>query len=159
MNDLRSGPENAADIVEIGDLSGSIGFLLRLAQLQVFEQFFEALSKYDLKPGEFSVLWVVSLNPGLRQGAIARRLRIKPAHMTKVIQRLETAGFLSRTIPEDDRRSVQLSLTEVGIDFVSRHKPDFFSYFQRDPERLSEAELTTLITLLQKFVGIAKVGS
>ena len=79
------------DAIDFGDLTRSVGFLLRMAQLQSFDMFFARLAKHGLKPGEFTLLWVVGLNPGLRQGSLARRLRIKPAHMTKLVQRLVAA--------------------------------------------------------------------
>lgn len=158
MNDLRTESNIEKNGVELGDLSNSLGFLLRLAQVQIFEDFFKALAKYNLKPGEFSVLWVVSLNPGQRQGAIARSLHIKPAHMTKVVHRLEKSGFLSRTIPDNDRRSVKLALTAEGKGFVIEHKSDFFDYYQRDQTRLSETEHKTLLTLLQKLVNVSQAA-
>jgi DNA-binding MarR family transcriptional regulator len=122
--------------------------------VQIFEDFFRTLARHGLKPGEFSVLWVLSLNPGQKQGSIARRLRIKPPHMTKVIQRLESGGYLIRTIPDDDRRSVRLRLTPKGAEFVAAHRAEFFAYFRRDRERLSEAELKALVALLRKYVRI-----
>ena len=85
------------DAIDFGDLTRSVGFLLRMAQLQSFDMFFARLAKHGLKPGEFTLLWVVGLNPGLRQGSLARRLRIKPAHMTKLVQRLVAADLLART--------------------------------------------------------------
>jgi DNA-binding MarR family transcriptional regulator len=159
MIDLSTKNAQNKDEVDLGELSGSLGFLLRLAQLQIFEDFFKALSKYDLKPGEFSVLHVLALNPAQRQGAIAKILRIKPAHMTKVIARLETSGFLTRTIPDDDRRSVKLSLTQKGDDFVRNHRNEFMGYFNRDQERLSDDELGELVALLKKYVRIDEAGS
>jgi DNA-binding MarR family transcriptional regulator len=74
-----------------------------MAQLRSFDFFFEDLGKLGLRPGEFSVLWVIHVNPGVRQGVLAQTLRIKRAHMTKMIRSFEERGLVARTIPEDDR--------------------------------------------------------
>ena len=93
------------DDIDFGEMRGSLGLLLRLAQVKVFDSFFENLSKHGLKPGEFTMLWVIGLNPDTKQGLVARRLRIKPAHMTKLVQRNVDKGLVEFSIsaPEPTR--------------------------------------------------------
>ncbi len=141
--------------VEMGQLEDSFGFLVRMTQVRVFEAFFNGVGHFDLKPGEYSVLWIISLNPGVRQGEVARRLSIKPAHMTKLIQRLEARDFLTRQIPDSDRRSVRLTLTAAGQTFVDTHKDAYFTYYEME-NCLSAVEMAQLTKLLQKFIGIEK---
>lgn len=146
--------DDAEGRLAFGPLAHSLGFLLRLAQVRNFEQFFDRFGDLDLRPGEFSVMWVIAQNPGIRQGHLARALAIKPAHMTKVIRRLEELGRLHRTIPDDDRRSVRLALSEAGEDFVETNTHAFFgldSYHRHD---LTSAEYETLTSLLKKYSGI-----
>jgi DNA-binding MarR family transcriptional regulator len=144
----------SSDEVDLGELTSSLGFLLRMAQLRVFDAFFENLAQYDLKPGEFTVLWVIGLNPDLRQGTLAECLSIRPAHMTKLVQRLVKAGLVRRRTPEDDRRSVHLALTAQGRDFVASHKKDFLAFHRLERGQLSKAEAAMLCSLLRKFTGI-----
>ena len=141
--------------VELGELEDSFGFLIRMTQVRVFEAFFNGVGHLELKPGEYSVLWLISLNPNVRQGEVAKRLSIKPAHMTKVIQRLEARGLLTRRIPDDDRRSVRLKLTKDGDAFVEKHKQAYFTYYEME-HSLSAEEMSTLKKLLQKFIGLEK---
>ena len=141
--------------VELGELEDSFGFLVRMTQVRVFEAFFNGVGQHELKPGEYSVLWIISLNPNVRQGDVARRLSIKPAHMTKVIQRLESRGFLTRHIPDNDRRSVRLKLTDEGQEFVDKYKEAYFTYYEME-NSLSSDEMAQLTKLLQKFIGLEK---
>lgn len=140
--------------VELGEISGSLGFLLRMAQLKAFDYFFHTLKGHGLKPGEFTVLWVIGLNPGLRQGTVARCLRVKPAHMTKLIARLVERGLVARTIPEDDRRSVRLELTIDGEAFVTRYRDRFLELHISERSDLSPSEAATLLTLLRRYAGL-----
>lgn len=140
--------------VELGEITGSLGFLLRMAQLKAFDFFFHTLDGQDLKPGEFTVLWVIGLNPGLRQGTIARRLHIKPAHMTKLMARMVERGWVARKVPEDDRRSVRLALTDEGAAFVDRFRTRFLDLHLVERSDLTAEESATLIHLLRRYAGV-----
>ncbi len=142
------------DRVELGEITGSVGFLLRMAQLKAFDFFFKILDGEDLRPGEFTVIWVIQLNPGLRQGSIARCLRIKPAHMTKLIARLVERGLVDRSVPDDDRRSVRLALTPEGEAFVARYREQFLHLHLAERSDLSPDEAATLIRLLSRYAGL-----
>ncbi len=142
------------DKIELGEISDSLGFLLRVAQIQVFERFFDSLGGHGLKPGEFTVLWVIGLNPGLRQGAVARILSIKPAHMTKLTGRLVDRGLVSRATPADDRRAVRLSLSPEGQRFVAANRTAFIEHHHDERNYLSPDEIETLIGLLKKLTGL-----
>ena len=139
------------DPLNLGELLGSIGFVLRLAQIQAFAQFFDAFQGEDVKPGEFTVVWVIGLNPGVRQGTLARTLHIKPAHMTKLIQRMVGEGLVQRDIPPEDRRSVRLSLTPRGRAHVDRYRARFLAVHEAEKLGLTDAELSQLLSLLNKL--------
>jgi len=142
------------DDIDFGEVSSSLGFLLRLAQVKVFESFFASLAHLGLSPGEFTVLWVIGLNPGVPQGVIARRLQIKPAHMTKLVQRAVDAQLVERCVPDDDRRSVHLRLSSAGERFVAKTKPAFLDVIAAENTHLDDEEFATLIRLLRKFNGM-----
>jgi len=148
---------NATDTeeqVDMRDLIDSIGFLTRIAQVHSYNQFFEDLGDYGLRPGEFSTLLLLDRNPGIRQGVLAQTLRIKPAHMTKLVRAFADRGLIERIIPDHDRRSVELALTEAGKAFVSEHRPAFLRHDTKKPSTLTVAELHALKNLLRKYVGL-----
>ncbi|MCB1341697.1 MAG: MarR family transcriptional regulator [Pseudooceanicola sp.] len=142
------------ETIEFGEMANSLGLMIRLAQVRLFDAFYQNLAHHGLKPGEFTVLWVIGLNPGARQGLVARKLRIKPAHMTKLIQRAVDKGLVERIVPADDRRSVRLQLTGEGARFVAEKKPEFLNYIVHEHTRLTDAEFRTLVGILQKFNGM-----
>lgn len=142
------------DDIDFGEMAGSLGLLLRLAQVKVFDSFYENLAHHGLKPGEFTMLWLIGLNPGTRQGVLARRLRIKPAHMTKLVSRAVDKGLVERIVPDEDRRSVMLMLTDNGQRFVADKKPEFLNFIAKENTAFNESEFATLVCLLQKFNGM-----
>jgi DNA-binding MarR family transcriptional regulator len=146
------------DQVKLGPLADSVGFLLRLAQLRAFDDFFSdhgpGHGSRGLKPGEFSVLWVIARNPGIRQSVLGQRLMIKRAHMTKLIRAMEDRGLVSRAIPDADRRAVELTLTAAGEIEVGTAAKAFFAYEQTTGGPLAEHEVAQLIALLKKYTGL-----
>ncbi len=141
------------EIVDIAELGGSLGFLLRIAQLRAFETFFGDMGDLQMNPGEFTVLWLIWRNPGMKQGTIARSLQIKPAHMTKLVDRLVKAGLVSRTSDSEDRRVVRLDLSAEGIAFVSDRKATFLDLHQAERATLDDQEFSDLTRLLKKYIG------
>ncbi|WP_417607444.1 MarR family winged helix-turn-helix transcriptional regulator [Primorskyibacter flagellatus] len=147
-------PPKDGNEIDLGRLGTSFGFVMRMAQVEVFETFFENLSQYGLKPGEFSVLWLLHENPGIRQGALANRLRIKRPHMTKLIQHFEERGLIIRSVPDNDRRGMELRLTGKGRRFVDDRQEAFFTHTEHELDRLSDEEAKQLIRLLRKYLQL-----
>lgn len=145
--------EIEAERVDLGEIETTLGFLLRMAQLRAFAHFFR-VSAVGLKPGALTVLWVIALNPGLRQGAIARRLMIKPAHMTKLVRAMVDDGLVERYVPPNDRRSVRLSLTKAGKALYERSCGEMHAIHRAERGTLNDREYTDFVALLRKFAGI-----
>lgn len=86
----------------------------------------------------------------ITQSELTQRLRIQPGSASEVIGKLETAGLLGRTPSETDRRTTNISLTEVGkaaaedaaLQREERHQQMFAN--------LSEEEKDILLHLLEK---------
>ena len=142
--------DTLTDEVDLGNLSQSLGFLMRLAQVRLFGQFFSAFEGTDVRPGEITVLWVIDLNPKVRQGSLASTLDIKPAHMTKLVQRMVRDGLVRREVPAHDRRSVHLELTPAGKTYLERHRPAFLTVHTAERVGLSPEEYATLLALIRK---------
>tara|TARA_R100000789_G_scaffold79524_4_gene74770 strand:- start:9952 stop:10494 length:543 start_codon:yes stop_codon:yes gene_type:complete len=152
---VRKVSEPAKDaVVRYGHLSDSLGFLLRLAQLQSFADFFRAFEGEEVRPGEISVLMVLYENPGIRQGLLARALSIKRAHMTKMVRQMETDGLITRRVPEDDKRAMELRLTALGQARITALMPTFVDHESRDAGCLDGAEAAELKRLLRKLLAL-----
>lgn len=105
---------------EIPQMDAIVGYMLRRAQLAVFQDFIESFSKLKLRPAEFSVLAIIARQPGLKQSEIAERLGIKRANFVSLMDGLEQRGLAERRKSERDKRSHALHLTEPGRQFVNR---------------------------------------
>jgi DNA-binding MarR family transcriptional regulator len=105
---------------------------------------------------EFVVLAVLADHDVSSQQEIAERLDINRTIMVKLIDRLESAGYLTRTRNPENRRSYVLSLTEKGRDALD----DMRRAVAEDDERLTAAlsksergRLTELLRALGPTTG------
>ncbi len=71
----------------------------------------EAIGIYRGQP---PVLHILHEQDGLTQSELASRLELTPATVTKMLQRLEKAGFVQRQTDAEDQRVSRVYLTEAG---------------------------------------------
>jgi DNA-binding MarR family transcriptional regulator len=106
--------------VSLAPLTSLAGYLIRQAQLWVFQDFNETLAPLDMRPVQYSILALVSENPGLSQMALSRVLGIVRSGMVPLLDSLENRGLLKRAASVSDRRSHALHLTAAGDALLVR---------------------------------------
>ncbi len=106
--------------VALGDLSQSLGYRIRRAQLWVFKQVSRKLAALDISPAQYSVLCVIDANPGVNQLAIAQVLSIERAGLGRLVDHLEQRGLVARTASAINRRYYVLHLTDAGAALLAR---------------------------------------
>lgn len=132
-------------------LGATMGFMVRVVQVQIFQAYYERFGKSGLTTGEFSALAAIRENPGVRQGALASAMMIKRSNMTKLVQSLERDGLIVRRAAEDDARSVNLDLTVKGHRTIEAALPDIEAFNRDVTNALSAPERQVLLGLLGKL--------
>jgi DNA-binding MarR family transcriptional regulator len=74
-------------------------------------QLLEGIGLYRGQPPLLGALWE---HEGFTQTELAERLRIRPATLTRMLQRMERAGFIQRKTDHLDQRITRVYLTEAG---------------------------------------------
>lgn len=74
-------------------------------------QLLEAIGLYRGQPPMLRALWE---HEGMIQNELAKRLKITPATCTKMLQRMEKAGFIRRQADATDQRVTRVFLTDAG---------------------------------------------
>ena len=88
--------------------------------------------------GQPPVLYVLHEQEGLTQSELAARLEVAPATVTKMLQRLERAGFVQRQTDSEDQRVSRVYLTDAGRAI----QEDVVAVLGRLARRLSAASLS-----------------
>jgi len=116
--------EGAAEdtTLQLGELSELLGYVLKRAQLKVFEDFLRCVAPLQLTPAQFSVLLLLDKNPGRNQTEIANTLGILRPNFVAMLDALESRDLCARMRSANDRRSHIVVLTDKGRAVLSRAK-------------------------------------
>ena len=86
----KDAPEGLPEALQLGELSEQLGYVLKRAQLKVFENFLRCMASLQLTPAQFSVLLLVEKNPGRNQTEIASTLGILRPNFVALLDNLES---------------------------------------------------------------------
>lgn len=143
-----------AEALQLGELSEQLGYVLKRAQLKVFENFLRCMASLQLTPAQFSVLLLVEKNPGRNQTEIASTLGILRPNFVAMLDNLESRDLCARIRSTNDRRSHILVLTDKGKAVLSRAKKLVASKHEsRLNELLGQANREALIEMLSKIAN------
>ena len=157
-------PKAAADAdkpVGLGHLDHVLGYVLRRAQIAVFNDFRRTFTEFDIRPTQYAVLSIIGDRPGLKQGDVSAALGIKRTNFVAVLDELERRGLARRQAVADDRRSRALYLTDKGEALTARIRGLNAEHEARLAALLPPGEATVLIDLLRKLIdglGAAQDG-
>ena len=112
----------------------------------------EVLRPYDLTWTGFVVLWVVWIFDGMETRHAAEAAAISKATLTGVAKTLETRGWLTRTGRVDDRRLVELNLTDEGRALMEEVYPKFNAMESKVVSKLTTKRTTELTRGLRNIV-------
>jgi DNA-binding MarR family transcriptional regulator len=134
--------------VDLGPLPELIGYVLRRAQLVVFQDFFAAFAPFDISPAQFSVLTVIERNPGLTQSQVAAALGIKRTNFVGLLDELERRGVAERRQAARDKRSYALYLTTEGAALMRKLRPVLKAHESRMVAKVGQEGRDRLVALL-----------
>jgi DNA-binding MarR family transcriptional regulator len=137
--------------VDLGPLPELIGYVLRRAQLVVFQDFFAAFAPFDISPAQFSVLTVIERNPGLTQSQVAAALGIKRTNFVGLLDELERRGVAERRQAARDKRSYALYLTAEGAALMRKLKPVLKAHESRMVAKVGQEGRDRLVALLREI--------
>ena len=91
-----------------------IGFLLQRVRMEILEDLDKELAPLDITSAQFVILVRLSEEHINSPSGLCRGVSYDPGAMTRMIDRLEKKGLVRRVRRADDRRKVDLELTEEG---------------------------------------------
>jgi DNA-binding MarR family transcriptional regulator len=140
------------DALQLGELSELLGYVLKRAQLKVFEDFLRCVESLQLTPAQFSVLILLEKNPGRNQTEIANTLGILRPNFVAMLDGLESRDLCTRMRSTNDRRSHILVLTDKGRAVLQRAKKLVATKHEaRLNELLGPTNRAALLSMLSKI--------
>ena len=105
------------------------------------------------RDGQRRILFIIHGNGGtLAQRSLVDLLDIRSASLSEILEKLEVQGYIERQQNQQDRRNIDVSLTEDGrkaiADYLEEHYKKVHDLF----EVLDEAEKEQLSSILGKLI-------
>lgn len=102
----------------------------------------ELQARHGLSVVEYTVLDALSRQDGwhMRMQQLARAAALSSSATTRLVNRLEERGFLSRYLCADDRRGIYTEVTEAGLAALQAAEPDHDAALARALEAAAEIE-------------------
>lgn len=111
-----------------------------------------ALAPHGLSLTQYNVLRILrGAGPGgLCRNEVGQRLITRMPDVTRLLDRMEAAGLVSRIRSTEDRRLVTTTLTRQGRALVDDLDSEIARVHREQLGHLTEGELRTLVALLER---------
>lgn len=101
-------------------ISGYLSYSLAAAHRAVHQNLSRQLKAAGVQVEVWRILETLSNDQGYTMGQLADIVLMNPPALTKLVDRMVADGLVQRRISLEDQRSIQLILTDLGLDTVAR---------------------------------------
>ena len=116
-------------------------------------------TRYDQRTVDLLLRLELSPQCSMRAVELSEQLMCSASHMSRVIDRVEAAGLVTRTPDPDDRRANQITITDKGSEVLASVAPHIAAVLDRViHETLDPDEISTLIKLLGRVEHAARTS-
>jgi DNA-binding MarR family transcriptional regulator len=135
------------------ELETSLGYYLTKARQALGERMDRALEPLDLTSQQIGVILLLARGYARTPFELSRKLSYDSGSMTRMLDRLERKGFVGRTRSAQDRRVIELTLTERGVDAARALPALIANVLNAQLAGFSADELVLLTGLLKRFIA------
>lgn len=151
MSRHPSTAEPAVEQVDTRYLESLVGYNARRATLVIIDAFLKHMAVYALRPVDFSVLSLITHNPGITSRQLCLTLNIQPPNLVGMVNTLEQRALVTRRPHPRDGRAMGLHLTPSGKRMMQQAEQTAAALEKEATAGLSAAERKTLMQLLKKI--------
>lgn len=126
---------------------------IMFTQNVINDKFTELMKPYDLSGEQYNVLRILRGQKGCPANmcVIQERMLSKNSNTTRLIDKLLLKDFVTREVCPDNRRKIEVMITQKGLDVLNELDPFVLEHEKLFAKNLTHAELEQLNTLLEKY--------
>jgi DNA-binding MarR family transcriptional regulator len=112
------------------------------------------LKKFGITPEQYNVLRILrgKAPESMMLADITTRMIDKNSNCTRLVEKLRQKGFLKRAVCEDNRRQVDISITDKGLNILKK-VDDVQAEWLSTLKQISKSEAQELNRILDKLRG------
>lgn len=111
-------------------------------------------TQVPLPLNQFGVLCALMDTAGMTITDISRQLNISKQQMTNIIDKLVSAGFVSKAPDPKDRRRIVITINDKGQKLLEDHMELFRQRFDHHAQNLTENERQELAQILRRYYDL-----
>ncbi len=112
------------------------------------------VTRYGLTGPQLTVLKALRGNEGVSVTRLGEAVHLSQATVTGILDRLTRAGLVTRQRSTEDRRRMEVWLTDAGRETLGQAPPALQEHFGGKFRRLPEWEQTMILAAMQRLVAI-----
>lgn len=136
------------------ELNQCINYLLTTSQHSVFQKMTSDLAQFDVTPVQYGVLYCLWELQKNNPKEIAEELKLENSTISGVLERMEKKELIVRNISKEDRRFVQIELTDKGrslredvLDTVDKVNQDVMGVLAPEEQEILKKNLRIIAGL------------
>lgn len=137
--------------MKCNDPEKSIGFLIYEVSRLMRRDFDKRVRPLGLTQVQWRAIAHIARQEGCRQTILAELLEIKPITLTRLIDRLVDAGWVARLPDPDDRRAIQLHLTQKARPLIETMQEKALETREKALHDIETEEFDILFMALKKM--------
>ena len=142
-------------MLDVGDIWIHMKAILRSARQIVNSE----LTSLNLTGAEDDIVFhLLSTRDGLSQENLAERLDIGKAAISRIVNSLDSKGYIHRERQADDSRTYRVTLTDAAKDVSDRIEHAYRMAYEVSLRGISESEFESFDRLLQKVYENLNLG-
>src|SRR5688572_13452725 len=151
---MPKNPESSGDWLKLEKPEHILGFLLKSLHHTLRQTFDETLRKQgvELSFAQFAALFNLHSDPGVTGARLARRALVSAQTMNSALRALERDGYIERRPHPQSRRADSWSLTDAGLEELSRARRVGRTIFARMLGTFDAKEITAFEDYLRRCI-------
>ncbi|WP_371664431.1 MarR family winged helix-turn-helix transcriptional regulator [Streptomyces sp. NBC_00280] len=142
----------ASAATDVAEIDRNLNRIAHLAYHARQHGLLRKLAGVPLERSAVVLLRQIADSEPLRPGELANLLAVEASHITRQVQQLQKAGYVTRVPDPDDRRAQRIQLTAAGEDAVVRIREVSCRSMRRALEGWSPHELRRLTAFVDRMV-------
>jgi len=129
-----------------------LAYLLARASQSVSNEFRASLSSVGVSVIEWRVLSTLYDHPQISVGKLSDIVLCKQPTLSKAIDRMESKGWITRTLNNQDRRRISVSIDEAGTKIVRSLLSEAMELEHSELDGFDQNEIAELKKTLRKLI-------
>jgi len=150
--DAREEPRTAGEMAPGMPLDDFPPYLLNRIVNRLNSNLTEELKTVGVTLQHYRILAVLVARDDRNVGELAVYTVTEQSTLSKMLDRMEEAGLVARKTDPQDRRVVQITITEAGREAYERILPIAMKHYRRALHGLTESEQEHLVDMLHRVL-------